>query len=418
MFNNNYICALDIGSSKIAACVARIKRGRINNISFDSLPAKGIKEGIIVDSIDLVSSVTKLLKNLKNKSGINIKFLYSNISGKNIITKHSHATVPLAERGNKIITVLDLEKVNEQARILGLNLEEEIIQKIPFGYTIDTSSNILNPLGLYSHKLGVDLYLICAKLSSLQSLSRLINQSGYQIKGLFFSGLATSRAVFNKELKEGFNLVCDIGCDIAELLLFKNGLLCDIEILSLGGNDLTLQIQNALQVPFDLAEDIKKSYGIIGDPMEIEEDREILVKKGSIYKTIKQRFVTEVINSKAKSICSIIKDTIEKKVQPYKVNNFIVTGRSVLLEGFIETLESLLEIPVKLGRIMNPEILSVTKEDSALLGQKYLTYLTALGIICQAQEESMPQILPTHKPAKNFISKAINRFKEIYQEYF
>ncbi len=437
MFNNNYICALDIGSSKIAACVARIKRGRINNIFFDSLPAKGIKEGIIVDSIDLVSSVTKLLKNLKNKSGINIKFVYTNISGKNIITKHSHATVPLAERGNKIITVLDLEKVNEQARILGSNLEEEIIHRIPFGYTIDTNSNILNPLGLYSHKLGVDLYLICAKLSSVQSLNRVINQSGYEIKGLFFSGLATSKAVFtpletigrrkenkvsltgfNKELKEGFNLICDIGCDITELLVFKDGLLCDIEILPFGGNDLTLQIQNALQVPFDLAEDIKRSYGIIGDPMEIEEDREILVKKDNIYKNIKQRFVAEVINSKAKSICSIIKDTIEKKVQRYKVNNFIVAGRSILLEGFIETLESLLQVPVKLGRIMNPEILSLTKEDSTVSGHKYLTYLTALGMICEVQEESTQGTLPTHKPAKNFILKTINRFKEVYQEYF
>ena len=418
MFNNDYICALDIGSSKIAACVARVKRGRINNIFFDSLPAKGIKEGIIVDSMDLVSSVTKLLKNLKNKSGINIKFVYTNISGKNIITKHSHATVPLAERGNKIISVLDLEKVNEQARILGSNLEEEIIHRIPFGYTIDTNSNILNPLGLYSHKLQLDLYLICAKLSSVQSLSRVINQSGYELKGLLFSGLATGKAVFNKELKEGFNLVCDIGCDITELLVFKDGLLCDIEILPFGGNDLTLQIQNALQVPFDLAEDIKRSYGIIGDPMEIEEDREILVKKDSIYKNIKQRFVAEVINSKAKSICSIIKDTIEKKVQRYEVNKFIVVGRSILLEGFIETLESLLEIPVKLGRIMNPEILSLTKEDSTVSGHKYLTYLTALGMICEVQEESTKGTLPTHQPAKNLILKTINRFKEVYQEYF
>lgn len=418
MFNSNYICALDIGSSKIAACVAGIKRGRINNIFFDNLPAKGIKGRTIVDSIELVNCITAVMKGLKNKSGINIKSVYTNVSGQNIITKHSHAIMPLAERGSKIIGVSDLEKVNEQARILGSDLEEEIIHAIPCGYTIDSNSNILNPVGLYSHKLQVDLYLICAKLSSVQSLTHVINQSGYEVKGLFLSGLATSKAVFNKELKEGVNLLCDIGCNITELLIFKDGLLYDIEILPFGGNDLTLQIQNALQIPFDLAQDIKISYGTIGDPRQIQEDREILIKKDSIYKAIKQRFLAQVINSKAESICSIIKDTIEKKLQPYEVNNFIVVGRSVLLEGFIETLESRLQISVKLGRIMNAEILSLTKQDAAFWSQNYLTYLTALGIICQAREESASGVLSTRKPAKNLILKTINRFKEVYQEYF
>jgi len=183
---NSYICALDIGSSKIASAVAQIKRKRINNIFFDSVPSKGIKRGVIVDSVDLVSSVSKLLKDLKVKSGINIKFLYTNISGQDIVTKHSRAIVPLAERGNKVITISDIQRVNEEARILGSSLEEEIIHFIPSSYTIDSKSNIINPLGLYSHRLEVDLYLICGKLASIQSLGRVINQAGFEIKDLFF----------------------------------------------------------------------------------------------------------------------------------------------------------------------------------------------------------------------------------------
>jgi hypothetical protein len=67
---------------------------------------------------------------------------------------------------------------------------------------------------------------------------------------------------------------------------------------------------------------------------------------------------------------------------------------------------------------MNPKILSLTKEDNAVSGQKYLTYLTALGMICEAQEETAQGAVPTHQPAKNLILKTINRFKEVYQEYF
>ncbi|MDD2927912.1 MAG: hypothetical protein PHE30_03570, partial [Candidatus Omnitrophica bacterium] len=106
---NNYICTLDIGSSKISACLAYFKKKRLASIYFESLPVQGMREGSIVDSIGLIGSVTRALKNLKAKSGVNIKFISVNISGQDIVTKHSHAIIPLAERGTKVITVSDMQ---------------------------------------------------------------------------------------------------------------------------------------------------------------------------------------------------------------------------------------------------------------------------------------------------------------------
>lgn len=415
---NNYICALDIGSSKVAAALAVIKKKKIASIFFDSIPSKGIKRGSITDSISLVDCVTRVLKNIKVKSGINFKFICTNISGEDIITKHSRAIVPLAERGNKVITPSDLEMVNEQARVLGSSLEDEIIEIIPYSYSIDSKQNIANPVGLYSHRLEADLYLICAKLSHVQSLSRAINQAGFEIRDILFSGLATSKAVFNKEFEEGTNLFCDIGRDTTELLTFRNGALKDIEIISMGGDDLTFQLQEALKIPFDLAEDIKRSYGIITDPEQIPQDKEILVKKSDYYRPIKQKLVSEIITSKSRLICSTIKNAVEKKSPPYEINNFIVTGKTVLLEGLIEMLESELNIPVKLGRISNSRMPLLIKEHSDLSGQKYLTYLTCLGIIYEVMQEKAIDMPFLQKTARNPLLKAINRFREVYQEYF
>lgn len=415
---NNYICTLDIGSSKIAACVGQFKKKKLAGIYFETLPVKGMREGVVVDSIGLISSVTKVLKNLKHKSGINIKFVSVNISGEDIVTRHSRAIIPLAERGNKVITVSDMLRANEQARVLGSSLEEEIIHMIPVSYAIDSKSDIANPLGLYSHKLEVELYLVSGKLSSVQSLARVINQSGYEIKDLYFSGLATSRAVFSHAQKEGLNFFCDIGSDTTELLIFKDGLLKDIQVLGLGGDDLTRDLSDALKINFDLAEDLKRSYGIIGGLHDISEEKEILVKKSEFYKPIRQKLLVEIMTNSAKTICMKIKDAVVNKVQLYEVNNFTIAGRTVLIEGFIETLENTLGVPVKLGRVTNLEIISIIKENDELSGQKYLTYLTCLGMLSEALESKPLGILPLHQPAKNLILKTINRVKEVYQEYF
>jgi cell division protein FtsA len=416
---NNHICALDIGSSKIVACLAQIKKKQIINIFFESIPSKGVKRGVVCDSIELVNTITKVLKNLKNKSGINIKSVHANISGQDILTKHSRAIIPLAERGNKVITVSDIFKVNEQARILGSSLEEEIIHQIPFGYSIDSRSNILNPIGLYSHRLEVDLFLICGKLSSMQSLNRVINQAGYEIKGLFFSGLATSRIVFNRDFKEGLNLLCDIGSDVTELVFFFEGILKDIKILPVGGDDLSQQLAEELKIPFELAEDVKRSFGLIGDYGLTRENKEILIKKNNIYRPIQQKTITDLLTLKAQSICATIKEAVEKNTACDQINNFIVIGRTILTDGFIESLESSLGIPVKLGRIADPSIIPLLNKDNAMLSQQYLNYITPLGIVYEAMQEKRLAIQqPIHQPTKNPFSRAIDRAKEIYQEYF
>lgn len=430
----NHICALDIGSSKIAATLVELKGKRIANLSFAHAPSKGVKRGSITDAIDLVNCIGKVLRTLKSHAGIHIKSVYVNISGPDIMTKHSRAIIPLAERGNKVITPTDVQRVNEQARILGSGLEDEIIHQIPFGYTIDSSSNIFNPVGLYSHRLETDLFLVCAKVSAIQSLVRAVHQAGFEIKNLFFSGLAVSKAVLGGESAEGNTILCDIGSDITELLVFKDGGLRDIKILNLGGDDLTIALAQELKLPFDLAEDVKVTHASIG---ETASDKEILLKKNHTYKPIKQRAVSEIVTAKAGALCETLKDTLSEKVSFAQVNSFVVTGRTVLLEGFLEDLEHVLGIPVHLGR-MNPsdyrpasltpresqalayrqDIHSLVRKDHSLVGLKYLTYITSLGIICHVLDNEYPLHPPFSEPARNFLFKTAQRFKEVYQEYF
>jgi cell division protein FtsA len=418
MLNSSYICAIDIGSNKIAASLVQIKRGRTENFFFDTVVSGGVREGVIVDALDLVGCLGRLIKGLKAKSGLKIKLIHTNFSGGDISTRHSHAIIPLTERGNKVITSTDIANANEQARILGSSLEEEIIHVIASSYTIDSKSNVINPVGLYSHRLEADLFLVCAKLSSLQSLSRAVAQAGYEIKEISFSGIATSKAAFGNEEKRGRSVLCDVGSDTTELLIFKDGLLQDIQILPFGGRNLTLQLCEGLKINYELAEDIKRSYGVIGDSSIIPEEKEILVKKDEFYKPIKHRQVAMIVSASARSICEQIKEAAEKKVKLHEIDNFIVDGRTLLSDGFIEMMENVIGIPVKIGRINNPQVATLLKEHPDLSGQKYLTYLTSLGMICEELEEKSPGGPPLVKPAQNLIVGLINRFREVYQEYF
>jgi cell division ATPase FtsA len=220
------------------------------------------------------------------------------------------------------------------------------------------------------------------------------------------------------QAKDGLNIFCDIGRDITELLVFKDGLLKDMEILPIGGDRMAMQLQEELKLSYELAEEIKKSYGVAADPREINPEKEILIKKSTFYKPIKQRLVAEIVSASAKSVCLQIKEAIEKKLSCYEVNNFLLTGRAALLEGFIELLETTLSIPVKFGRIANPAIPQQIKESGELSGQKYLSYLTCLGMLCAALQEKTVARPSGGRPSGSLLSRALQRAREVYQEYF
>jgi hypothetical protein len=71
-----------------------------------------------------------------------------------------------------------------------------------------------------------------------------------------------------------------------------------------------------------------------------------------------------------------------------------------------------------LGRINEPHLIQLAQENNFLSARKYLTYLTCLGMVCSELQDKPAGILPVHHATKNLLLKAVNRFKEAYQEYF
>lgn len=418
---SNYVCALDLGSSKIAACLARLnKKNKVCGILFESIATRGIKKGRIADIQEVSNCIEQLLKSVSKSAGINIRSVYINIYGTDIITRHSHAIIPLAERSNKVITHSDIRKVIQEARVLGCKIEEDVLRDMPLGYVIDEQGEISNPLGLYGHKLEVELLLILVKISYLQSIHRLFNRLGFEIKNLFLSGLATSKISINRDLlKNGIYAFCDMGSDITEITIFENGVLKSIETLFIGGNDLTQAIANAFKIPFELAEDIKKSYACIVDPVDLENDRDVMIKSDGLYKSISQKKICEVVSSVSNELFGRIKERLDVVMTQDKIiNSLFVSGRAVLTDGFLEKMEGVCGCSVRMVSNRNLVFLPKPGLDAITSTPQFLTYATSLGILQEALELLQKKYLPFPKFTGSLIQKAINSVKEIYQEYF
>ena len=102
----NYVCAVDIGSHKIAATVAIIKKNTIEKVFCEQFISKGVNRGFIVDSMELATCLSNVLVNLKRKSGLPIKSVLVNVSCHDIVTRHSRAIFLLLSGAIKLLPIL------------------------------------------------------------------------------------------------------------------------------------------------------------------------------------------------------------------------------------------------------------------------------------------------------------------------
>lgn len=408
MIKQTAVCAIDIGDSAIIASLAVINRnGKIESLQTEEIVSRGFDNGIINDVSSLSDSIHEAMQALKDKTKTKINEAIVNISGNNIICRNSSATIPLLEKGSKLISKSDIVKVNKQARLLGLNLEEEILHEFIQNYSIDNYGEVKNPLGLYGRKISVKLYLIVCKADYISNLVSALNQAGLEVKRLAFSGYASSLAVLTKEETQNGCVLVSIGKNISELLFFKDGSLRLVDILPLGGNIITENIASKLKLSWELAEELKISY-VSALEDDIKGDEEILIKKVSTYRPVKRKVIVEgckdviykfVDNIKAKIDDSSLREQMESGV--------IITGGGSLLHGLLELIESRVGLPTRLGKVRN----------ISLPSSKNPQYSTAIGLIYYYIDKIFSKKDPIQK-SNNIFDNIVEKVKNLYQEYF
>jgi hypothetical protein len=112
---------------------------------------------------------------------------------------------------------------------------------------------------------------------------------------------------------------------------------------------------------------------------------------------------------------------MERTITCGEVDTVIAAGRTIALDGFLETLETSLGIPVRQARILNPGIAGMLKGEDILSGQKYMAYITCFGLLRVAYSYEYPSDNgqnPASGVQGNWMRRASAKIKEIYEEYF
>ena len=350
------ITGLDISSSKISAVALEIS-GPITSriLAYESQPSKGVFRGSITSLDEASNSVAKVLTGLKKKISKDPDNIYVNISGDTVVGEKSRGMVPLSSRGREV-TKFDMNKCVNAAGTIRLPFDREIIHRIILNYSIDDQLSIKNPLGLYASRLSCEMYMITASINHIQNIHKCVDNAGYDVKGVVYSGIADGMSLLEDEWKEEGALLLNIGATLTEFSVFSGGSLSAIGVIPIGASDIK------------------------GDPRQSVEFDSIV----SCVKTKREELLKKGLNIKL----------------------VVITGGFAFSEGALDTLEEKLSFPVKMGVVRNVQG-NISSIDS-------LRGVTAIGLARYAQVQHKPKSFQT----KGLIKDISDKVTEIFNNYF
>ncbi|MFA5068539.1 MAG: cell division protein FtsA [Candidatus Omnitrophota bacterium] len=402
-----FITALDIGSSKVSCLIADLseQKGALNILGYGVGYHDCFKKGVVSDIKGLSDAVLTAVCEAEDISRKKAQSVFLNISGTHLKGFLSHGQIIISDKDNEI-TRHDVDRVIANAKSVHMPYERGIIYCSRGGFVVDSEPGIANPVGMFGMKLETDMFLVTAKISVIDNLEKAVKYSGLGIEDTIISPLAGLRAVVLEHEKSLGVVFIDIGADMTDILIVSQSRPVFLKTLPVGGCDITKRLARELCIPEAEAEKLKIERLLLDGPVTGPDMRAGFLKKVSQKLDLRAILVEEYTR-----IFNEIKR--ELKASGYSGNipsGAVMCGQPVIMDGCIELAESVLGIPVRIGRITG---LGVSPKPLPC----HIYFITA-GLLQLGAEARQSKVSLLKLGPKNWLLALSEYARGLYNDYF
>lgn len=415
------VCAIDIGSTKIATAIA-IKSNEeeeMRIIGFNSTLSRGVKKGLIVDIDQVTATVEESIEKAERMVGQKVNSAVTAVGGPHISSLNSHGVVAITNPQGEIQEE-DVERVVEAARAISLSTTRQIIDVSAREFIVDGQEGIKNPVGMSGIRLEVDTHIITASLTNLKNIDRCLSDLGIDNDGFVFSGLASADAVLTDTEKELGTVLVDMGGGKMDICLYADGALSYSASIPIGAKHITNDIAVGLRISLESAEKIKlflsRNLGTTRDSkarMEALNFSELNIPE-SLNDVSVKTVVESIIGARLEEMYKMIAEEIEKSGFGQLVPaGLVVTGGGAHTVGIVETGRRVVGLPLRRGTPSN-----VTGLLDEIIDPQYAT---TVGLILQARKNIINHETGARKFGKIMkgfsLGNSLNKVKEMIKNF-
>jgi len=380
--NSNLLSVLDVGSSKIRVLVAELHEGALRYRGHAIVPSAGQRRGVVADLGPATAAINQAATQAETSAEATIESLVAGIGGPHLRGVNSRSGITMGTRLREI-TREDVRAAVERARSVSLPADREILHLLPQQFILDEQPGIADPVGMVGNRLEVNLHLVAASASAVQSIVTCANRAGLEVTDTVFEAIAAAESTLSADERELGVCLLDVGAGSTEVIVFFEGAVQHTAVIPIGGDHFTNDLAVGLHVTPPEAEWIKCHYGhAVVTSVPVINEIQLTGMPGHEPRLVRQRLLSEILEPRARELFQMVRDNLRQGgVLEALGAGCVLTGGASRLGGMLDTAESLLRVP---ARIANPVPLSrmpaelVVPECSALVGMLLYTHRTSM----------------------------------------
>lgn len=416
------VAGLELGTRHFTAAVGELQeKGRLVIRAVDSVPAQGFEKEGLSDPIECSDAIARLIRQIERALSGRVGTATAAFPATHLKSFNADASIPVSDAGAGI-TRQDVEKVVATCRSLSVDYDRQILHSFERSFTVDGQSGVRNPVGLSGKKLAVELHLVTAQALTVQNLSKVLNRAGLEPGGFVLPSLGVAEAALTDLDRDLGVTLLRIGEFQTEVILFDDGHVREIFLLSGGLEDLIESISRTFKLPRVSAEHLLEQVrtleekpavvGPDGAPMPASPDWAnvpLRVGRGASVRTLPQGQVVHLVRHRAKELLNRIQRRLVSSMTFLDcASGIVVVGPMARLEGFLEMAEDMFNMPVRLGAVKEMEL--------------------SPGVTLRAQDTTAAGLVRYHFRSRADVERAagfthpwlkpLEKFQRLLQEYF
>lgn len=337
------ILAIDIGTAKIAALLARQGDSGPQFLGLGRVESAGVRRGQILD----IGAVGEAVASAVRRAGPGAERApaWVVVGGTHFATINGRASVSITRPSREILPS-DIREALRQASEVSLPDGFEVVHIIPAAFIVDGVRGVRQPAGLCGSHLEAVVHIVTAPSNALDNVEKCIEAAGLRVEDFVFSPIACAEASLTSAERQAGAVAIDIGAATTDFMLFVDGGPVSSGCLPVGGRQIVQDLSIGLRVPLDAAESLATAAAVATAALTKGEGPVLVRDAAGAQRKVPRMAVAEIVEERLREILSMVKGQIARG-RAVLAGGAVLSGGASQIPGTALVAEQVLGCPVR-----------------------------------------------------------------------
>jgi cell division protein FtsA len=357
------VASLDIGTSKIACMIARLRpcppndalRGRshaVELIGYSQIRSLGVKAGAVVDLAECEQAVRQAVAAAEDMAKVRVESVLLSVSAGRLQGQLVEAA---ADIKGGAVTSADIARVTSAGMHHATGEGRTVLHALPISYSLDGVKGIRDPKGMVARQFGVDMNVVTVEATVAKNLMLVVERCHLNVEAMAASPYVAGLSVLTDDEADLGAAVVEMGAGTTTIATYSGGRFMHASGFALGGQHITMDLARGLSACIADAERIKTLYGTVltggSDTHELMSVPSAGDDGLDDAQIVSRATIANIIRHRAEEIFEMVRDRLADS--PFAAEpkaRVVLSGGASQLTGTLELAARVLNRPVRIGR--------------------------------------------------------------------